>query len=72
LGDEGLRLGGVGSFDDLAEQLFGDPPTPEELSEMGWDNSLGNPDDFDFSSGVPDGLTDAALQKAMEAFGNGG
>jgi len=70
--EDGLRLGGVGSFEDLAEQLLGDPPSPEELAAMGWDNSLGNPDDFDFSSGVPDGLTGVALEKAMEAFGNGG
>ncbi len=72
LGEDGLRLGGVGSFEDLTEQLLGDPPSPEELAAMGWDNSLGNPDDFDFSSGVPDGLTGVALEKAMEAFGNGG
>jgi hypothetical protein len=72
VGDDGLRLGGVGSFEDLANQLMGEPTTPEELAAMGWDNSLGNPEDFDFSSGVPDGLVGEALAKAMEAFNNGG
>jgi hypothetical protein len=72
LDDDSLRLGGVGSFEDLADQMFGEPPSPEELAAMGWDNSLGSPDDFDFSAGVPDGLTGEALQKATEAFGTAG
>jgi hypothetical protein len=68
LDDDSLRLGGVGSFADLANQMFGEPPSAEELAETGWDTSLGNPDDFDFSSGVPDGLSGEALQRATEAF----
>ena len=67
VGEEALRLGGVGSFEELAEQIA-EGPSPEDLEAMGWDPSLGNPEDFDFSAGVPEGLTGEALARATEAF----
>jgi hypothetical protein len=70
LDEEGLRLGGVGSFEDLAAQLLGDPPAPEELAELGWDTPLDGVDFETFDpSQVPEGMDEAAIQKAMEAFG---
>lgn len=72
-----LRLGGVGSFDDLLTQLIGDTgsgPTPGELAQLGWDQPLGDIAGVDFGEFVdPDDLEidDDALEKALEAFKRG-
>ncbi|MDP6665990.1 MAG: hypothetical protein QF357_01180, partial [Dehalococcoidia bacterium] len=69
-----LRLGGVGSFEDLLAQLGGDDgpgPSPEDLEQLGWEQPLGDIADIDFGELVdPDDLEvdDAALDKALEAF----
>jgi hypothetical protein len=69
-----LRLGGVGSFDDLFQQLGGGagaPPTPEQLQELGWDQSLGDIAGIDFGApaepGGP-GVDPEALANALAAF----
>ena len=37
IGDDALLLGGVGSFEELAAQFGGAPPSAAELAELGWD-----------------------------------
>ena len=74
--DEARRLGGVGSFEELASKLAdiaGSATIAEELKDLGWDTALdrianiefGAPDD----SVVPEGISDEALAKALAAFG---
>jgi hypothetical protein len=69
LDKEALRLGGVGSFEDLAAKFGERPPSPEELAELGWDKAF---DGIEFEpvdgSDIPEGIQDEAMQKALEAF----
>ena len=60
----GLRLGGVGSFDDLVNRLVtdaGTPPTAEELQQLGWDSCLKSELDFGSLEGsaIPEGFGDS-------------
>ncbi len=67
--DSALRLGGVGSFEELLAQLTGDAgsaSTPEQLEELGWDKSLDEITGVDF--GTFEGLDDDALAAAFAAF----
>ena len=73
----GLRLGGVGSFDDLVNQLVTDPgipPTAEELQQLGWDSCLKCELDFGSLEGsaIPEGFSAEAMSHAMAAFGAAG
>lgn len=73
----GLRLGGVGSFDDLVNQLVtdaGTPPTAEELQQLGWDSCLKSELDFGSLEGsaIPEGFSAEAMSHAMAAFGAAG
>jgi hypothetical protein len=77
IGEDALRLGGAGSIEELAKAFAKPDSSPtsqiqnntEELSAMGWYLSkLGNPDDFDISQGIPDGLSGLALERATQAF----
>ncbi|NQW20538.1 MAG: hypothetical protein HQ477_07440, partial [Chloroflexi bacterium] len=74
IGDDALRLGGVGSFEELAAQLTGTPPTPEELAELGWDKSFDGIN-FDSVGGsenldqIQAQMPDFSLQQALAAFG---
>jgi hypothetical protein len=71
--EDARRLGGVGSFEELAAKFGGPPPSPEELAELGWDKAF---DGIEFEpvdgSDIPEGIQDEAMQKALEAFGFGG
>ena len=73
-----LRLGGVGSFEDLLKQLTDNadtPPAPERLEELGWDQSLGDIANISFGA-VADsngpGVDSEALAAALAAFGRAG
>lgn len=73
----GLRLGGVGSFDDLVNRLVtdaGTPPTAEELQQLGWDSCLKSELDFGSLEGsaIPEGFSAEAMSHAMAAFGAAG
>jgi len=69
VGEEALRLGGVGSFAELAVQIA-EGPSPEALEAMGWDPSMGvDYEEFDLSMDILEGLTGEALDRAIEAFG---
>ncbi|MDP7090558.1 MAG: hypothetical protein QF590_04595, partial [Dehalococcoidia bacterium] len=52
IGDDALRLGGVGSFEDLAAQLFSPTVDTEsgDLTEMGWDEPFDDIDILDSES----------------------
>lgn len=68
-----LRLGGVGSFDDLAGQLVGNPQTPEDLAQLGWDQAPGDFTGLEFGVPVnfelPEGLDLELIERALGAFG---
>jgi hypothetical protein len=73
----GLRLGGVGSFYDLVNQLVtdaGTPPTAEELQQLGWDSCMMSELDFSSLKGsaIPEGFSAEAMSHAMAAFGAAG
>ena len=76
--ESALLLGGVGSFDDLLSQLTGNDgsePTPGQLAESGWDQSLADFGSIEFGTSdgsVATAFDDATLAAALAAFGLAG